>query len=541
MDHGLRQDLVPVAVNPNVSEQACQVSLSSSVFRDTIAASGTLLLIDPRDMTASEWLRLLVLLAMKCAASDVLQSVISKMENECAEQMAAPLEKTGKAINIAEILPLVDMSLDNSEDFDYSNLPSIKIAVPESKSVTQDANEDSDSAVSISGVTDDVVPGRVVSSTDPDNIGSEVCITAAEIATESRTIPFEGALMEKRRRQKITEDSFAAYNIKNQIKSTVSSFEEDTFSPVVDACLSSTNSPMDFFSLRCRRIHCEFCGLMDQTLGSPLLRVPNEDEWNQLMPHLVRSRRTHLVAEMPVNRLTRNDEDSRTKVVSVKIIVKDDLFSVPLESGDGLVDGGMLELLPRSSIGFESELRFRYETRLPFITGSLSAHECCAVAVHNARKEQMVQRYREREAELIEKEYGTKCARTLEIGRDVAGKSFWKFESDPTSLFVCSSGSSWYRFSEPASIASVIVSLGRDFVSRDLRRHFPEAAKLADDGTWSNILLMQRFPIVVDIMNGKGVASQDDRKKDVALEVEGGFDVSTDFVEFSRTYWEMTT
>jgi Bromodomain len=68
VDHGYRADLVPVLVNPNVADGAAQVSLSSSVFRDSISASTSLVNIDPEEMTASEWLRLLTLLLMKCSS-----------------------------------------------------------------------------------------------------------------------------------------------------------------------------------------------------------------------------------------------------------------------------------------------------------------------------------------------------------------------------------------------------------------------------------------------------------------------------------------
>ena len=75
VDQGLIQDLVPIPAKPNVSDGACQVALSSSVFRDTIAASASLLLVEPKNMDASEWLRLLVLLVMKCSSSEVLQNI----------------------------------------------------------------------------------------------------------------------------------------------------------------------------------------------------------------------------------------------------------------------------------------------------------------------------------------------------------------------------------------------------------------------------------------------------------------------------------
>eukprot|EP00957_Ditylum_brightwellii_P149599 11391493-Ditylum_brightwellii.AAC.1 len=47
-------------------------------------------------MNASEWLRLLTLLVMKCAASDVMQDAASKIENKAAEKLNSEVAKVGK-------------------------------------------------------------------------------------------------------------------------------------------------------------------------------------------------------------------------------------------------------------------------------------------------------------------------------------------------------------------------------------------------------------------------------------------------------------
>ena len=69
VDNRLRRDLVPVLVNPNISDGAAQVVLSSSVFRESVSTAATLMIIDTEEMTASEWLRLLTLLMMRCSSS----------------------------------------------------------------------------------------------------------------------------------------------------------------------------------------------------------------------------------------------------------------------------------------------------------------------------------------------------------------------------------------------------------------------------------------------------------------------------------------
>ena len=103
---------------------------------------------------------------------------------------------------------------------------------------------------------------------------------------------------------------------------------------------------------------------------------------------------------------------------------------------DQVTDGDMLEFLPRNSEGFQDELLFRYKSNLPFVSGSLSAHECCAVAAHNARKVMVVEKYKERQEINAEREAGVRCGRTLQIGNDASGRSYWNFNFDPDCLFV---------------------------------------------------------------------------------------------------------
>jgi hypothetical protein len=277
---------------------------------------------------------------------------------------------------------------------------------------------------------------------------------------------------------------------------------------------------------------CNFCGLTDVALGSPLVRVPNEEEWDELIPHAARSRRTHLIAEME------NAASDKKGLVAVTIRVDGELLSVPETEFGEVQDGGMLEFAPRSEVGFQAELQFRHETGLPFVMGSLSAHECCAIAVHNTRKDHMVQKYKERQAELIEKEAGMTCGRTLEIGRDNARRSYWKFHSDPEALFVCSEttgggdsaeSSTWYRFADAESISSVIVSLGKEEIVKDLRRSYPAAQRMIRDRTWVSGLLKRRFPRVAQIMEGQDLSDDAEvtgAEKEID-QVDGGFEVSS--------------
>lgn len=513
VDAGLRRDVVPTPLNPNISDAAAQVALSSSVFRDTITASGTLLITDPRDMAAFEWLRLLVLLVMKCSSSDVMQNVMSTMENEAADAMARNLENVKKVqvSRIQEILPEIcgcetaDLSSHDSEVLSSDILEedntkqNVESQSPDFSPTSQSVVPATQSSAVVIGM--DAV--EVID--DMESLSTADVVVSGEISTDAvETDSYFGrALLEKRKRRRTIEESFAAHCIKEQMKPTVASFAQDTFSPLVDACMSANDPGLLFGSLRCREIICKFCGLTDVALGLPLVRVPNEEEWDTAFPHMARARRVYLIAEMPVDSTVRTILTSSEKLLAVTIRLDGELFSVEDDSLDGIKDGGILELAPRSAFGFQHELAFRYETDLPFVSGSLSAHESCAIAVHNARKERTVQRFKARQVELVEKEAGMPCGRTLEIGRDNFGRSYWKFNSDPESLFVCietiqinqsKDVGTWHRYQFPETIASVIVCLGRSPVADGLRRSYPLASQLIRDGTWKELIFKRKFP-----------------------------------------------
>jgi len=548
VDSGLRGDLIPVPMNPNISDSAAQVALSSSVFRDTIVASGTLLVIDPQEMTASEWLRLLVLLIMKCSSSDVIQNIVGTMESAAAEKMVAPLEKVGKISNIREVLPeIADHDDDAEADAKVKQegpVENVELVV-QPEIVNEVVTEEVSAEAVVAACTEEksiavVVEAsavEVVDEMDIDGVPAVVeeanlDVEVKEAVVEKPPTPFGAALAEKAKRQKAIEDSISGFCIKNQLRPSVASFGEDAVSQVVDSALSSKDPGLDFTSLRCRRMVCSFCSLTDVALGSPLVRVPNDDEWDDFIPHAARSRRTLLVAEIE------STTAEPKGLVAVTIRVDGELVSIPETDFDEIVDGGMIEFAPRSEVGFQAELQFRHESGLPFVTGSLSAHECCAVAVHNSRKDNMVQSYKERQAELVENEAGMTCGRTLEIGRDNAQRSYWKFDTDPNALYVCSQAPGetatdslvWHRYGEAESIASVVVSLGKEELVKDLKRSFPASRRMIKRGLWSNEILKRKFPRVAKIMEGQD-ASEDaegaETEKETQL-VDGGFEVSDD-------------
>lgn len=147
----------------------------------------------------------------------------------------------------------------------------------------------------------------------------------------------------------------------------------------------------------------------------------------------------------------------------------------------------------------------------------------------------MVQRHKDRQAELIEKEAGMTCGRTLEIGRDSRRRSYWKFNSDPRALFVCvnnaddSTSMRWHRFGDAESIASVIVCLGKESIVKDLQRSYPEAAQALQNGTWTNALLKKRYPRAAALITEPKDEGESDSEKlgesEQEMLVVGGFEV----------------
>jgi len=546
-DKTLVREMVPVPLNPSFSDAAARSATSSSVFRDTILACGTLMLTSPEDMKASEWLRLLLLLVMKASSSDVMQNLASKMETEAAEEMAKYLESLGKVKRISDIFDPLDDDDDevasgeqpeqesnasggdeeDAEMLDVSDSPNSKqdtgseLKKEASRSATPTSMRslspmNGQPAESMTTSVAEASAVEVVSGLDgaPATTGADMTAEPKEIVVvdpihEKRT----RALALKARRAKAREDSISAFSMKSQLRPTVASFDEDAVSHVIDTALASKHPGLSFASTRCRQAVCDFCGLTDIALGTPLVRVPDDNEWNELIPHASNSRRVHLIAKMSDKGIDDDDEsedmdvDSAKKkqigkMVSLTIRVSDDLVSVKEKAVvfDRTSDGGMLEFCPRNKEGFQNELRFRSDHRLPYVSGSLTAHECCAISVHKARKVDALQRFKERQLDVAESIKGRTCGRTLAIGKDAYDRYFWKFHKDPDSLFVFEpsreddNAGAWHKFSDPASIASIMSGLGKDAVVRELKIAFPDAAKVFKDGTWSNEILKRHFP-----------------------------------------------
>ncbi|CAB9519085.1 specific demethylase 5C [Seminavis robusta] len=524
------RELVPIPLNPNISDAAAQAALSSTVFRDTISASGTLLLINPEQMNAGEWLRLLLLLVMKCSSSDMMQNLASKLEGESAEAMSKHIESLGKVSDIADVLEAVDDEDGQEEKQQEGVAEAGEKDVAQKMDIERVDHQLQGTPASMPvpgerrGSTVEVVPSavEVVSSVPgvPGQASADVTQESKEVVLidpvkEKRTAD----LVEKTKRARTREDAISAFMMKGQLKPTVASFEEDAVSHVIDAALGSKLPGLSFPATRCRNATCDFCGLSDVALGAPLMRAPDENEWGEFIPHTSRSRRVNLVASLQgkgisdgddMEEETNSNEAPQKKLVLVKVRVEDEIVS---EREDGAVfdripDGGMLEFCPRNPEGFQSELEFRSLVGLPFITGSLSAHECCAIAAHKARKIDVVQRFKTRQLDLAEAAAGMSCGRTLALGSDRMGRLYWKFHKDTDALLVYEpndddgeNSGKWHRFSEPETIASVLASLGKDPVVKDLKRAYPRAAEMFKDGSWSDAIWKRHFPNALKALN----------------------------------------
>jgi hypothetical protein len=197
-----------------------------------------------------------------------------------------------------------------------------------------------------------------------------------------------------------------------------------------------------------------------------------------------------------------------------------------------------VQFLPRNPIGFQSELKFRRDLNLSILSGSLSAHEVCAIAVHRSLKEKLLAERRAFHRANMTRIAAFSVGKTTPIGTDPFGRTYWVFSADPTSLFVCqvnlnpdalTTQKQWHRFNKPEEIASVMVCLGKHSLCDILKEAFPEAAKAVKVRSWSTLLLgrsLRREPDAVKAM----VPS--DNSKSVTEE-------NVDFGEVSINFWPL--
>jgi hypothetical protein len=523
-DGGLVHEFFPAFANPALSDAAAQVALSNSIFRDTIMSCATLSLVDGEDMTSAEWLRLLALLVTKCASNVALQDAASELENRANEEMADKIVEKTKINAFYDIMPKVtdDERSDNSDnESEAMEVDATETAVEGefSDEAEFEIENSDDEAALVEAIP--VAEVEAVVEVQPEHVAAKhtgretpsVGIENAEISKEDlRTKQLEAA---KADRQRAVEDCYVASAIKQVLKPTVASFEEDAFTAVVESSLASKDKAVTLSSCRTRGLSCDLCGLADSTLGLPLMRVPNQREWLESIQHVASNRSCRLVAEIEspskeedhqAMDVSSAKDDKLAKLVSVTIRLKGELVSknvAPMED-EGQTERGMLEFLPRNPIGMQRELRRLAESEDAYITGSLSAHECCAVAAHQARKNAMVGHYRDVSSMIVEKDASASCGRTLPLGFDKVGRAYFMFQSDEDSLFVmdsdekkCESKKQWHRFTKAEDIACVIACLSKECPSEELEKRYPKAAKLARTHRWAD--LIQKRALSTDI------------------------------------------
>mmetsp|Transcript_25744 Transcript_25744/g.38529 ORF Transcript_25744/g.38529 Transcript_25744/m.38529 type:complete len:1046 (+) Transcript_25744:820-3957(+) len=519
--NGLILETVPIPLNPLISDAAAQLAVTSTVFQDMVTSSAVLSINDIDVISASEWLKILILLMMKCAATDKIQELANKIENEAHTQSMKTISNEVKAKSINDIIPKVtddeDEGDDKDNDSDVDNEDKVggndddKAGDNEDDKVDSNGNDgkgaQNDQQNENEDGKQDPLTSTTVKNDESNPLQPEKSIpNEQEILQKQKRIEVVNAMKD---RQKARENSFLANCIKTQIKPAVASFEDDNVSRVINTYLSSSSCTegVDFSSSRCVSMKCDLCGLSDIALATPLVRAPNHSEWLERMPFTCGGHKSFLVASFnedsenaAVDTVSSIGSKKKKNVEYAAVTVRLDGEIVSTKERDPTLsekEMGIVSFLPKNERGFQYELKARARDGLPFMTGSLVAHECCALAAHKSRMERVVREEKEKAASTIERNFGNTCGRTLSLGSDDTGRCYWRFDSEPNSLFVSTENqeqhSAFLRFSSPESIASVIKSLGRNPLAFEMQKTFPQAANVLNDGTWSNLLQKRRF------------------------------------------------
>ena len=552
-------EYVPASLNPKISDASAQAALSSSSFRDIISAIAFLSK-DISYLSSSDWLKLLTVLIMKCTTSEKVLEIAGVLENTAAEQLGQDVSKIGEMSKLEQIVPRVsdyedetdaeesqesespvndevpvkdaamtlasnekqesetpDKVMDESEEEEWDDTEGNEKDVDtdaemiESEAISMDKADDESElveAVEIDGESDEndtVVEVKVETVTSSADAAPPPPLSAADVAKKKH----EAFIAERNARTRGRENCFMAHSISLQMKSTIESFEEDTLTHAIENILTPNDSDLSLSSSLCNGSVCDFCELSDFALGAPLVRTPNMREWSELISHSISKRLCRLVADVSTqeHREGQGSSEPASKLVAVSVRVKNDLVSVPADTlFEGIQNDGMTDFIARNSVGAQNDLKFRHCSQLPFVTGSLSAHDCCAAAAHAARLERLRQKHKDRFADNAERDYGRRCGRTLPVGKDNSGRTYWIFAADPSSMFICKRDALtninvWHRFSEPEAIASIIVCLDKDDLASEVKRLFPTSNALLPRRRWANILQKRRIKPNLDFVD----------------------------------------
>jgi hypothetical protein len=489
-----------------------------------------------------------MLLVSKCTLSDDLQELSSNLENTENSRLSARREALWRARAATKnVVPdLSDESTVSSEEEESHavskgnppNIPSVvenkvegvtkvegdnKVEAEEppakkaklastddvlKKSSGEEASAEggpTNMEISFQGSTE--LPDETTSHSTTANTGDKLPKDALTVSEEDK---LKAMILAKTKRERKREEALMGYYVGHRLKSTAASFEEDFLSTLVSTTLCNQGEGFNLSSVRCRE-PCHYCGFTDVALGAPLCRTPNEKEWREGYPLAVHKRSTYMVAEIKqksihdthavqengIKPLSEQLQENPPKLVAVRVRVGGELVTSKAKCLDSAVKP-MQQFLPRNPAAYQSELGFRQESNLSFVSGSLSAHEACAIAAHRSRKEVLAaERFAFHRASMT-RESALACGKSIPIGTDPFGRSYWVFSAEPSSLFICQDVATpgvasppkkqWHRFHQPEEIASVMACLGKDPLCEALKEVYPEAARVLKDRSWSTLL-----------------------------------------------------
>ena len=546
-DAGIFGNTLPLSVDPFVDDKAARSALLSNVYQDSVGSCISLM--HPlEDLTCNEWVTLLMLLTSKCSSSETVLELASTLENTYASTLASTIMTFWRNRGAKNIVP--DIYADDSDEEQIPSIPPIESIQMEKKS--SDAME-IDSEKSVLPAVDDnqmVQTLHPAESNDSSNDGAKP--TNDDISDKPAMSPEEELRRKKREtglfaktiRQKKREESLVGYYVQNSLKSTVASFEEDPISSFMRSTICNQEEGLDIAAVRCRQ-SCHFCKLSDLAICSPMCRVPNDSEWNEVFPQAIHERNSYLIARLPTPASelynpahSGLEQVSRGKVCIVRVRVGGELVAdkaTSLDYPSKVLDQPLTQFLPKNPLGFQSELQFRAEADLSVVTGSLTAHEVCAIAAHKSRKEAYLRDCRSFCKTSLTRNAAMSCGKSIPIGQDQSGRTYWLFKAEPTTLFICdlSSGCTlsgnkpvvkWHKLSAPEAIASVIVGLGKDPPSESLKDAYPEASSLIKDRVWSTMLMRRALKNVSEAEQLKGATSHKATEgKDAKLEAVSSY------------------
>ncbi|KAL7511584.1 hypothetical protein ACHAXN_008574 [Cyclotella atomus] len=538
-DSGIIGNMLPMVMDPYVDDKAANSALGS-VYKDTVASCISLAH-PPEELNSSEWVKLLMMLVAKCSSSDSIQELASSLENKEASTLASTIMTFWRARGAKNIVP--DIYSESDDESVQDEARAADVAMPSAPSNPNGGIQESDDKMILDNSSRSEADPAVKEICLQDSVESDGVKTNDEEVPDKPSISPEEELRRKNResalftktiRQKKREESLVGHYVQNSLKSTVASFEEDTLSSLVSSTICSQEEGLNTASVRCRE-SCAFCNLSDMAICSPMCRVPSDPEWNEIFPHAVHERNSYMVAQMPPppSSADEPEQNQQGTVCIVRVRVGGELITEKANTLDypsKVLDQPLQQFLPRNPLGFQSELRFRHDSNLSVVTGSLTAHEVCAIAAHRMRKETFLKDRREHCKATMARDAAVSCGKSIPIGQDTCGRTYWLFKAEPKTLFICdivdsknhdSPTAKWHRFSSPEAIASVMVGLGKDSPSESLKEAYPDAAAMVKDGSWSTLLMKKALttsPEMGSMMEGVTPNHQSEEKEDAKVD-----------------------